>query len=114
MLGPSLTVWLVFVFFPLGLAVWQSLTSWDMLTDPEWVGAGNYLALAEGGELWRVLGRTLGFSILVVAGAMSTGLALALLLDRPGRVFGFVRGAVFSAYVVSWVAVALLWVLLLD
>jgi len=42
------------------------------------------------------------------------GLALALLLDRPGRFFAFVRGAIFSAYVVSWVAVALLWVLLLD
>lgn len=114
MLGPSLCVWLLFVFFPLGLAAWQSLHAWDMLTDPEWVGAANYLALAEGGELWKILGRTVGFSALVVAGAMTAGLALALLLDRPGRLFAFVRGAVFSAYVVSWVAVALLWVLLLD
>lgn len=114
MLAPSLTVWFLFVFFPLGLACWQSLFSWDMLTDPEWVGAANYAAIADGNELWRILGRTLGFSVLVVGGAMSTGLALALLLDRPGRLFAFVRGAIFSAYVVSWVAVALLWGLLLD
>jgi len=53
-------------------------------------------------------------SVMVVAGSMTLGLGLALLLDRPGRFFGFVRGAIFSAYVVSWVAVALLWVLLLD
>jgi sn-glycerol 3-phosphate transport system permease protein len=45
---------------------------------------------------------------------MTLGLALALALDRPGRVLGFVRASVFSAYVVSWVAVALLWMWLLD
>jgi ABC-type sugar transport system permease subunit len=52
--------------------------------------------------------------VLVVSGSMALGLGLALLLDRPGRFFAFVRGSIFSAYVVSWVAVALLWVLLLD
>lgn len=114
MLGPSLAAWLLFVVAPLGLAAYQSLFSWDLLTPPEWVGGANYAALAEGGELWRIFGRTLGFSALVVAGSMSLGLALALLLDRPGGLFAFVRGAIFSAYVVSWVAVALLWVLLLD
>ncbi len=114
MLGPSLAAWGLFVFLPLGLAAYTSLFSWDMLTEPAWVGGANYAAIAEGGELARILGRTLIYSVMVVAGSMSLGLALALLLDRPGRFFGFVRGAIFSAYVVSWVAVALLWVLLLD
>ncbi len=114
MLGPSLFAWTLFVFVPLGIAAWQSLYSWDMLTPPAWVGGANYTALAEGGELWRILGRTLGFSVLVVTGSMALGLLLALLLDRPGSLFAFVRGSIFSAYVVSWVAVALLWVLLLD
>ena len=114
MLGPSLAAWTLFVFLPLGLAAYESLFAWDMLTDPVYVGGANYAAIAEGGELWRILGRTLGFSVLVVSGSMALGLALALLLDRPGRFFAFVRGSIFSAYVVSWVAVALLWVLLLD
>jgi ABC-type sugar transport system permease subunit len=114
MLGPSLLAWSLFVFVPLGLAAYNSLFSWDMLTEPVWVSGANYGAIAEGGELGRILGRTLFFSALVVAGSMALGLGLALLLDRPGRFFGFVRGAIFSAYVVSWVAVALLWVLLLD
>ncbi len=114
MLGPSLAAWALFVFVPLGLAAYESLFAWDMLTDPVYVGGANYAAIAESGELGRILGRTLGFSVLVVSGSMALGLGLALLLDRPGRFFAFVRGAIFSAYVVSWVAVALLWVLLLD
>ncbi len=114
MLGPSIAAWALFIVVPLGLAAYESLFAWDMLTEPVYVGGANYAALAEGGELARVLGRTLGFSVLVVVGSMTLGLSLALLLDRPGRFFAFVRAAVFSAYVVSWVAVALLWVLLLD
>ncbi len=114
MLGPSLAAWTLFVFVPLGLAAYESLFAWDMLTDPVYVGGANYAAIAENGELGRILARTLGYSVLVVSGAMVLGLALALLLDRPGWFFAFVRGAIFSAYVVSWVAVALLWVLLLD
>jgi ABC-type sugar transport system permease subunit len=114
MLGPSLAAWSLFVFLPLGLAAYESLFAWDMLTDPVYVGGANYAAIAENGELGRILVRTLAYSVLVVTGSMGLGLALALLLDRPGRFFAFVRGAIFSAYVVSWVAVALLWVLLLD
>lgn len=114
MLGPSLFAWALFVFLPLGVALYQSLFAWDMLTPPVWVGTDNYAAIAEHGELGRIVGRTLGFSVLVVTGAMVLGLALAILLDRPGRLYAFVRGSIFSAYVVSWVAVALLFVLLLD
>lgn len=114
MLAPSLAVWILFVFLPLGVAAYESFFAWDMLTDPAYVGTANYAAIAENGELLRVLGRTLLYSVLVVSGAMALGLGLALLLDRPGRFFAFVRASIFSAYVVSWVAVALLWVLLLD
>jgi ABC-type sugar transport system permease subunit len=114
LLAPSLAIWALFVFVPLALEVRQSFFAWDMLTEPAWVGGANYAAIAEGGELGRVLARTLGFRVIVVIGSMVLGLGLALLLDRPGRGYAFVRSAVFSAYVVSWVAVALLWVLLLD
>jgi sn-glycerol 3-phosphate transport system permease protein len=114
MLGPTLVLLVVFFVVPIGVAAYESLFAWDMLTPPRFVGAANYRALAAHGELLHVALRTLGYSVLVVAGTMSLGLGLALLLDRPGRFFGFVRASVFSAYVVSWVAVALLWMWMLD
>lgn len=114
MLGPSIAILLVFFVFPILLAAYQSLFAWDMLTPPEFVGTRNYEALAQDGELFRIAGRTLLFSVIVVAGSMSLGLGLAVLLNRSGRFFGFVRASIFSAYVVSWVAVALLWMWILD
>jgi ABC-type sugar transport system permease subunit len=114
MLAPTLGLLVVFFLVPIGVAAYESLFSWDLLTPARFVGAANYRALAAHGELLRVALRTLAFSAMVVAGTMTSGLALALLLDRPGRAFAFVRASVFSAYVVSWVAVALLWMWLLD
>lgn len=114
MLAPTLALLVAFFIVPIGVAAYESFFSWDMLTRPQYVGLENYRALAAHGALLATILRTLGYSVLVVAGAMSWGLALALLLDRPGRVFAFVRASVFSAYVVSWVAVALLWMWMLD
>jgi ABC-type sugar transport system permease subunit len=114
MLGPSLVLLVVFFVVPVGVAAVESFLAWDMLTPHVWVGADNYVDLAKDGELFFLALRTLGFSAMVVAGAMSLGLVLALLLNREGRLFAFVRASIFSAYVVSWVAVALLWTWMLD
>ncbi len=114
MLGPTLALLFVFFIVPIGVAAYESAFSWDLLTPPRFVGAANYAALAAHGELLRIALRTLGYSALVVLGTMSLGLALALLVNRPGRFFAMVRASVFSAYVVSWVAVALLWMGLFD
>jgi ABC-type sugar transport system permease subunit len=114
MLTPTLALLAVFFVIPVGIAAVESLFSWDLLTPARFVGTANYRALGAHGELLAVALRTIAYSAIVVAGTMAAGLALALLLDRPGRLFAFVRASVFSAYVVSWVAVALLWMGLLD
>ena len=114
MLLPTLLFLFVFFLFPLGMLIKQSFFSWDLLTDARYVGLANYRALLRSGELLQTFTTTLSMSAAVVLGSMAAGLALALLLDRPGRFGAFLRGAVFSAYVVSWVSVALLFLWLLD
>lgn len=114
MLLPTLLLLFVFFIFPLGMLLEQSLFSWDLLTPPRYVGLANYRSLVRSGELWQTFLTTVSMSSAVVLGSMSAGLALALLLDRPGRWAAFVRSAVFSAYVVSWVSVGLLFLWLLD
>ncbi|HEY4016246.1 MAG TPA: sugar ABC transporter permease [Polyangiaceae bacterium] len=114
MLAPTLALLAVFFLLPIGVSVYESLFSWDLLTAPRFVGVANYRALAAGGGLLGIALRTIAYSGMVVAGTMTLGLALAIALDRPGRIFAVARASVFSAYVVSWVAVALLWMWLLD
>ncbi|MCC6522467.1 MAG: sugar ABC transporter permease [Polyangiaceae bacterium] len=114
LLFPTLATLGVFFLYPLGRALYQSFFAWDLLTSPRFVGADNYRELAASGELVAVFLRTLAYSAVVVSLSVVLGIALALALNRRGLVYAFVRGAVFSAYVVSWVAVALLWMWILD
>ena len=114
LLAPTLALLTGFFLLPFFIAAKESLYSWDLLTPRTYVGFANYRILWERGELVRAFRNTLAYSAVVVSGALALGLALALLLDRKGRLAAFVRGAVFSAYVVSWVAVALLFMWLLD
>jgi len=114
MLLPTALILGLFFIYPLLLAGWRSFFAWDLLSEPTWVGTGHYRALLDSGELAAVVGRTLSYSVVVVVFASSFGLALALALDRRGTLFAFLRGAVFSAYIVSWVAVGLLWLWILD
>ncbi len=114
MLLPTAILLAVFFFHPLVYAAYVSLYEWDLLTPPVWVGFENYRVLFQSGEITRAFVTTLSFSVVVVLGSMALGLALALALNRPTALAGFVRGAIFSAYVVSWVSVALLWLWVLD
>ena len=85
-------------------------------TPPRYVGAANYRA-ARGARRAPARSRCARSA---TARSSSTGdddLGLGARAPRRtarGAFFAFVRASIFSAYVVSWVAVALLWMWLLD
>ncbi len=114
LLLPTVLVLGTFFVYPLLLGLYRSFFRWDLLAEPVFVGVGHYRSLFASGELVEIVGRTLGYSVVVVALSMTLGLTLAVWLNRQGTVYALVRGAIFSAYIVSWVAVGLLWLWLLD
>ncbi len=114
LLAPMLATLGVFFVYPLLSALDSSFYEWDLLTPPRFVGLANYRAILSSGELFASLGTTLLVSVVVVTGSLVLGLALALAVNRPGRLAALARGAVFSAYVVSWVSVGLLFLWIFD
>lgn len=114
LLLPMLAVLGVFFVYPLFSALRTSFYDWDLLTPPRFVGFDNYRAVVASGELLASLGTTLLVSAVVVLGSLLLGLGLALAVHRPGPVAALARSAVFSAYVVSWVSVGLLFLWIFD
>jgi sn-glycerol 3-phosphate transport system permease protein len=104
----------VFFVYPLLSALRTSFYDWDLLTPPRFVGTANYEALFGSGELLASLSTTLFISVVVVSGSLVLGLLLALSVHRPGKLAALARSAVFSAYVVSWVSVGLLFLWIFD
>lgn len=93
---PSAVPLALFVLGPMVAAAWVSLTDWNLLSPPEFVGAENYLNLLADPETGAVFLHTLfyilGYLPLVLVG----GLALALALNSRLRGRAFWRGSTSS------------------
>jgi multiple sugar transport system permease protein len=114
-LAPWLIGLVAFLLIPLVWGVWISLTDEQIVKVGEFVGLRNYEEIVTDDPLFRqALGVTLRWILLTTPLFMIGGLALALLLNQrlPGM-FVF-RTILFVPAVLSGVAVAVLWVVLLN
>lgn len=111
---PSLAVFLVFFIYPVLYSLFLSFFRWDMMMPMSFVRVQNYQELLAAAEFREVLGNTLKYSASVVFAAMGAGLVLALLLNRRTTLSSTIQACIFTSYIVSWVAVSLLWIWMLD
>ena len=111
---PSAVPLTLFVLGPMAAAAWVSLTKWNLLAPPKFVGIDNYVNLLADPETGQVFLHTLfyivGYLPLVYVG----GLALALALNKRLAGRSFWRGVYFLPVVTSWIVVALVWRWLLN
>jgi multiple sugar transport system permease protein len=110
---PSLVGFITFYAVPAVRGIYISMTNWDLLTEPSYVGLQNYAQLMQDQEFWRALRVTLYYVVLNIPLQTALGLLIAVLLDR------FVQGVFLrSLLVVPWlipsVIGALLWLWILD
>ncbi|NDJ60680.1 MAG: sugar ABC transporter permease [Chloroflexi bacterium] len=108
-IAPMIGGLLLFRIGPILASVVISFTRWDIISDPIWLGLGNYQELFADDTFWRISGNTLLFVIAFVPGTMILGMAMALLVNRKLRGIAFFRGLYFMPYITSMVAVAIAW-----
>jgi sn-glycerol 3-phosphate transport system permease protein len=113
LVAPSLLLFGLVYVYPVAYSAYVSLFAWDLMTPPRWVGLDNYRELASA-EFWEVVTNTAQYSAGVVGLCLVGGLVLALALNDRSRVSALLQAGIFSSYVVSWVAVSLLWIWMLD
>jgi ABC-type sugar transport system permease subunit len=105
----------LFVLLPVAMTVRYALSEWNVFNGQiDFVGTGNFQAMASDAKLGPVLGATAVFSLGIVVLNLSLGLGLAVLLNRRLRGVTFFRTLFFSPVVVSVVAWALVWGFLLQ
>ena len=78
---PGLCVYALFVFLPIAAAVVISLTDWNGLSRPVFVGLGNYAALFEDEGFYTALGNSAKFLFFYCVLPITIGLVLAAMVS---------------------------------
>lgn len=106
----------VFVLYPIGKAIWISLTSTDLLspTHNVYVGLQNYQSLLDGGILQHTLWLTIIFVAAVSVFSMVVGVGAALLVETLIAGKATARTLLALPWTIPSVVIALLFDLILD
>jgi multiple sugar transport system permease protein len=107
---PNIIGFLIFTALAVVTAFALSMTEWDLLTPPRFIGLANYQRLLTRDPVFQqTLVNTLYFVAGVVPLDIIFSLGLALLLNRPIRGMTFYRAIYFMPVVTSLIAVAIVW-----
>jgi multiple sugar transport system permease protein len=106
---------LIFVVGPIAASLFLSLTEYDVITKPEFLGLKNYVrAFTDDDLFWPSLGRTFKYAMAVVPLGIGGSLSLALLLNQRLRGTTLARTLYFLPHLTPAVAMAILWKWLLH
>src|SRR5689334_6643933 len=104
-ISPWLIGLTVFVAGPIIASAYLSLTSYDILRPPKWVGLANFQrAFFEDPLFWPSLGRSFYFAVGLVPLALAGSLGLAMLLNQGLKGTNIFRSCYFLPHLVPAVA----------
>ena len=106
--GP-LAFFAIFVLWPLAQSMWYSLTKWNGLSDPEFIGLDNFSRALSDPNFIRAFENTAIWLIVAVTLPTIAGLLLAVLLDRPLRGSRLYKSAFYLPITLSLVVVGQVW-----
>lgn len=96
-------------FYPTLEAFWLSLTDWDFLSDPEFVGFDNYRNLFNDPEFWKVFKNTFKYLAIGMPVSLLLAFTIAYFLDRIRFGHTFLRALYFLPYITTASAMAWVW-----
>ncbi len=110
-LAPAVVVLLAITAWPIGRAVWLSMSSYS-LTNPEArrsVGFDNYVEILTNKTWWLAIATSLIIVVLVVAVQLALGFAFALVLRRLTLLWPVTRVLVLLPFTVAAIVTAVVW-----
>jgi len=108
--SPWIIGFLAFVVYPMGASFYYSLTHYDVLRPPRFVGLANYVEMLTTDETFGiVIYNTLWFVVIGVPASFLTAFLLAVLLNQKMRFRPFFRTIFFLPSITPAVASVMVW-----
>ena len=98
---PALTCIVVFVFIPIVRSLILSLYDYDVVSKKDFIGLGNFAAMAQDPKWMQALQKTLLYVVMFVPSMLVISLLLALMIKHITSFSGFFRTTFFMPIIVS-------------
>ena len=108
-LVPAVLFYCIIRFFPTFHSFYISLTDWDLLNDPIFIGYDNYGRLFSDPAFWQVFGNTFLYLGLGTPISLVISFVVAYYLDQVRFMHGFIRALYFIPFLTTAVAMAWVW-----
>lgn len=103
-----------FLFIPMAMSLYYAFTDFPLIEPPIWSGLGNFRRMADDPTFWRVVRNTAVYTAVSIPLCTVVGLVLGAMLSVRLRFVGLFRACVFVPTLVPLVAVATVWMWLLN
>jgi multiple sugar transport system permease protein len=113
-ISPWIIGFLIFTAWPVINSAYLSLTDYDVINDPSFVGFDNYVTLFQDPKVGLALWNTFLFTVMSVPAHLVVSLGLALLLNSAAKATGFFRTAFFLPKMTPPVAIGILLLMLFN
>lgn len=105
MIAPNTFIFVCFVLVPAVFGIYYSLTKWNGLAEPVFIGLANYMKAFRDMKFWRAFGRTALYALITLPLVMTISLLLAnLMIQRiPGK--GVFRAIIYWPAMISYIVI---------
>ncbi|WP_010281176.1 carbohydrate ABC transporter permease [Bacillus timonensis] len=112
--APALIVYSIYVIYPILTTLMYSFYDWDGMGVGVFVGLQNYIDLFKDVIFWKALTNNTWVVLTSVFVQIPLGLIMALMLFAPIKGIRFFSSIYFFPFLMSTVAIGMLWVLMFD
>jgi multiple sugar transport system permease protein len=113
-ISPWIVGFLIFLAGPIVASAYFSLTTYDVINPPQFLGLQNYTDLASDDLFWQSLKVTTIYSLVSVPLDLAVALGVAILLNQRIPFVAFFRTIFYLPTVISGVALSVLWLWILN
>jgi multiple sugar transport system permease protein len=114
-LSPWIIGFILFSGVPIIASFVLSLTRWDLISAPRFIGLGNFIAMfSAGSDFWNILKVTLVFTVFSIIATLTWSFFLAMLLNFKLKGIGIFRFFFFVPAVMPSIALAFAFQLLYN
>jgi ABC-type sugar transport system permease subunit len=108
-LAAPMLLYLVWIIGPTLYTFYLSLTNWDGVSAPHYIGLKNYRILFNQNTFTEALGNNVRWLVVFVTVPTTMGLGLAMIFNTEMRGGRWYKVSFYSPLVLSWPVIALVW-----